>query len=158
MASVRLKPTRARVFVFFCFSVAVPPAKGLELLRFVVEVYLFFEACPFRSLQWFLGAIRCAEQFCRVHTLKNSVRGGICTASDHQKPANSHHVLGEVPHQFIGTVTLCDCLRAESNVVMVMPAWRSRGIDRAVFVVCVWSGTCVTCAPWKGANVLCNFM
>ena len=34
--------TRERVFVFFCFSVVVPPAKGLELLRFVVEVYLKF--------------------------------------------------------------------------------------------------------------------
>ena len=35
-----------------------------------------------------------------------------------------------------------------------MPAGRSRGMDRAVFVVCVWSGTCVTHAPWKGADVL----
>ena len=41
---------------------------------------------------------------------------------------------------------------------MVMPAWRSRGIDRAVFVVFVWSGTCVTCAPWKGAIVLCEIL
>ena len=41
---------------------------------------------------------------------------------------------------------------------MVMPAWRSRGIDRAVFVVFVWSGTCVTCAPWKGAHVLCEIL
>ena len=63
--------TRESVFVFCC-SVVVPPAKGLELLRFVVEVYLFFfEACPFRLLQWFLGAISCAEQFCRVHTIEN---------------------------------------------------------------------------------------
>ena len=57
-----------------------------------------------------------------------SVRGGMCTASDHQKlhmtikkakTCDSHHVLNEVPHRlkFIGTVTLCDCLRAESNVV-----------------------------------------
>ena len=41
---------------------------------------------------------------------------------------------------------------------MVMPAWRSRGIDRAVFVVFVWSGTCVSCAPWKGAIVLCAIL
>ena len=41
---------------------------------------------------------------------------------------------------------------------MVMPARRSRGIDRAVFVMFVWSGTCVTCAPWKGANVLCTIL
>ena len=33
--------TRESVFVF-CFSVVVPPTKGLELLRFVVEVYLSF--------------------------------------------------------------------------------------------------------------------
>ena len=33
--------TRESVFVF-CFSVVVPPTKGLELLRFVVEVHLKF--------------------------------------------------------------------------------------------------------------------
>ena len=49
--------------------------------------FLFFEACPFRLLQWFLDAISCAEQFCRVHTIYISVLGGMCTASDHQKPA-----------------------------------------------------------------------
>ena len=82
MTTVRLKP-HGKVFLFFCFSVVVPPTKGLELLRFVVEVYLkfFFEACPFRSLQWFLGAISCAEQFWRVHTIEISVLGGMCTAS-----------------------------------------------------------------------------
>ena len=75
--------TRERVFVFL-FGV-VPPAKGLELLRFVVEVHLkffFFQACPFRLLPWFLGAIRCG-----VHTIEITVLGGMCTASDHQKPA-----------------------------------------------------------------------
>ena len=41
---------------------------------------------------------------------------------------------------------------------MVTPAWQSRGIDRAVFAVFVWSGTCVTCAPWKVANVLCTIL
>ena len=71
----------------FFVSVVVPPTKGLELLRFVVYLKFFFEACPFRSLQWFLGAISCAEQFCRVHTFFVSVRGGMCTASDHQKLA-----------------------------------------------------------------------
>ena len=78
--------TRERVFVYV--SVVVPPTKGLELLRFLVEVYLncfFFEACPFRLLQWFLGAISCAEQFCRFHTIEITVLGGMCTASDHQK-------------------------------------------------------------------------
>ena len=52
-------------------------------------------------------------------------------------------------------VIVCEQSRTSS---MVMPAWRSRGIDRAVFVVFVWSGTCVTCAPWKGANVLCTIL
>ena len=33
--------TRESVIVF-CFSVVVPPTKGPELLRFVVEVYLSF--------------------------------------------------------------------------------------------------------------------
>ena len=67
----------------------VPPTKGPELLRFVVEAYLefFVEACPFRALPWFLGAISCAEQFCRVHTIYMSVLGGMCTAHDHHKPA-----------------------------------------------------------------------
>ena len=134
----------------------VPPAKVLELLRFVTEVYLkffFFEACPFRSLQWFLGAISCAGQFCRVHTICIAVLGGMCTAHDHQKLAIPHHVLNEVPHRLksIGTVQS----RTSS---MVMPARLSRGMNRAVFVVCVWSGTCVTCAPWKGANVLCAIL
>ena len=41
---------------------------------------------------------------------------------------------------------------------MVMPAWQSRGVDRAVFVVFVWSGTCATHAPWKGVDVLCTFL
>ena len=41
---------------------------------------------------------------------------------------------------------------------MIMPAARSRGMDRAVFVVFVWSGTCVTCAPWKVAKVLCTIL
>ena len=52
-------------------------------------------------------------------------------------------------------VIVCEQSRTSS---MVMPAWRSRGIDRAVFVVFVWSGTCITCAPWKGANVLCAIL
>ena len=83
-----IEATRESVFVFCC-SVVVPPAKGLELLRFVVEVFLkfFLEACQLRLLQWFLGAISCAEQFCRVHTIYISVRGGKCTAHDHRKPA-----------------------------------------------------------------------
>ena len=82
MTTVRLKP-HGNVFLFF-FSVVVPPAKGLELLRFVVEVpsKVFFQACPFRLLPWFLGAIRCG-----VHTIEITVLGGMCTASDHQKPA-----------------------------------------------------------------------
>ena len=41
---------------------------------------------------------------------------------------------------------------------MVMPAWQSRGVDRAVFVVFVWSGTCATHAPWKGVDVLCTIL
>ena len=49
--------------------------------------FFFFEACPFCSLQGLVGAISCAEQFCRVHTFYISVRGGVCTAHDHQKPA-----------------------------------------------------------------------
>ena len=75
-----------KAFLFF-FSVVVPLTKGLDLLRFVVYLKFFFEACPFRSLQWFLGATSCAEQFCRVHTFYISVLGGMCTASDHQKLA-----------------------------------------------------------------------
>ena len=32
---------------------------------------------------------------------------------------DSHHALNEVPHRlkFIGASTLCDCVRAESNIV-----------------------------------------
>ena len=86
MTTVRLKP-HGNVFLFFRCSVVVPPTKGLELLLFVVEVHLefFVEACPFRSLLWFLGAISCAEQFCRAHTIYISVLGGMCTAHDHHK-------------------------------------------------------------------------
>ena len=36
-----IEATRESVFVFCC-SVVVPPTKGLELLRFVVEVFLKF--------------------------------------------------------------------------------------------------------------------
>ena len=43
---------------------------------------------------------------------------------------DSHHVLNEVPHRLkiIGTVTLCDCLRAESNVVNGYASVRGRAV------------------------------
>ena len=110
--------TRERVFVFV--SVVVPPTKGLELLRCVVEVYFFF----------FLR---------RVHLVycnglgRNQLRRNVLPCSHDlyfcswwyvycigpSETCDSHHVLNEVPHRlkFISTFTLCDCLRAESNVV-----------------------------------------
>ena len=48
---------------------------------------------------------------------------------------------------------VCEQSRTSS---MIMPAWCSRDMDMAVFVVFVWNGRCVICAPWKGANLLCS--
>ena len=121
----------------FCFSF-----RWLSHSRRVLNFFglwsilsFFFEACPFRSMQWFLGAISCAEQFCRVHTFYISVLGGICTASDHQKP--SIHIMYWMKCRIVSNssarsrcVIVCEQSRTSS---MVMPAWRSRGIDRALF-------------------------
>ena len=178
MASVRLKP-HGHVFLFFCCSVVVPPTKGLELLRFVVEVYLkFFLRCVYFvhcngswaqsvALNNFAVFTRFIFLFFVVFVLHRTIRNlrfhmTISTRRlKNKKPSetcDSHHALNEVPHRlkFIGTVTLCDCLRAESNIVNDYASVAVRaGIDRAVFDVFVWSGTCITCAPWKGVDVLC---